>query len=244
MQKIMADTLADLELTDHNKLCLSRDGALKPLLQMLQHSDVDVKAVAVRALRNLSEVAPNGLQLIKEGAKNPLFELLFCHNLPSSKLREEVAKTIMHLAMSTTSPEASEEQISLLETEDDIFKLFSLVSYTGPDTQETLLLTFHALCKSPFGFDIRRDLRQVHIQLFVLMHQLEEFLGCYNPFFTSLVCYPMKLRIKDIYFQLETTNLFFRFTISPQMKQFEFQFLEFTTSNIYASPWISSLVFT
>ncbi|KAH6770974.1 hypothetical protein C2S52_015777 [Perilla frutescens var. hirtella] len=173
IQVIMADTLADLELTDHDKQCLSRDGALKPLLQMLQLSDTEVKTVAVRALENLSGVAANGLQLIKEGAKNPLFELLFCHVL--SKLRQHVAKTIMHLAMSTASPEASEDQIPLLETEEDVFKLFSLVSYTKPDTQETLLLTFHALCKSPSGFDIRRDLRQISaVKVLVHLCELDE----------------------------------------------------------------------
>lgn len=159
IQVIMAETLADLELTDHDKQCLSRDGALKPLLQMLQLDNTEVKSVAVRALENLSGVATNGLQLIKGGAKTPLFELLFCHAL--SKLRQHVAKTIMHLAMSAASPEASEEQIRLLETEEEVYRLFSLISYTGPDTQETILLTFHALCKSPSGFDIRRDLRQI-----------------------------------------------------------------------------------
>lgn len=158
---MMADTLADLELTDHDKQCLSRDGALKPLLQMLQHDDIEVKSAAIRALENLSGVASNGLQLIKEGAKNLLFELLFWH--AASKLRQHVAKTIMHLAMSTASTEASEDQIRLLETEEDIFKLFSLVQYTGPETQETLLLSFHALCRSPSGSDIRRELRQVGI---------------------------------------------------------------------------------
>lgn len=158
---MMAETLGDLELTDHNKLCLSRDGALQPLLEMMKNRDIEVKATAVKALENLSAVAANGLQLIKQGAKTPLFDLLFCHSLSSSKLRQQVAKTIRNLAISTTS----DEQILLLETEDDIFKLFSLVSYSGPDTQETLLQTFHALCKSHFGINIRRDLRQVCIQL-------------------------------------------------------------------------------
>lgn len=155
----MAETLADLELTDHDKQCLSRDGALKALLQMLRLDKTEVKAVAVRALENLSSVPSNGLQLIREGAKDVLFELLFCHAL--TKLRLNVAKTIMHLAVSVASPEASEDQIRLLGKEEDVFKLFSLVSFNGPDTQEVLLITFHALCKSPSGSDIRRDLRQV-----------------------------------------------------------------------------------
>ncbi|KAL8534612.1 hypothetical protein ACS0TY_010578 [Phlomoides rotata] len=175
VQMMMAETLGELELTDHNKLCLSRDGALKPLLQMIKNCDIEVKTMAVKALENLSSVAANGLQLIKEGAKTPLFELLFCHSLSSSKLRQQVAKTIMNLAMSTTSPEATDEQILFLETEDDIFKLFSLVSYTEPDTQKTLLQTFHALCKSPFGFNVRRDLRQIcAVKILVQLCELDD----------------------------------------------------------------------
>ncbi|KAG6429446.1 hypothetical protein SASPL_107497 [Salvia splendens] len=173
IQVIMADTLADLELTDHDKQCLSRDGALKPLLQMLQLDDIEVKSVAVRALDNLSGVASNGIQLIKEGAKSQLFELLFCHAL--SQLRQHVARIIMHLAMSTASPDASADQIRLLETEEDIFKLFSLVSFTGPDTQETLLHTFHALCRSPSGLDIRRELRQISaVKILVQLCELDD----------------------------------------------------------------------
>lgn len=162
MKMKMADALASIELTDHNQLCLSRNGALKPLLEMLRHDDIEVKSMAVKALQNVVGVASNGIQLIKEGAKDPLFELLFCHALSLPELRKQVAKTIMYLAMATTSPEASaEEQISLLETEDDIFKLFSLVSYTGPDMQETILQTFHTICKSFSGLGTRNYLRQV-----------------------------------------------------------------------------------
>ncbi|XP_057774193.1 U-box domain-containing protein 43-like [Salvia miltiorrhiza] len=186
IQVIMADTLADLELTDHDKQCLSRGGALKALLQMLELDDIEVKSAAVRALENLSGVAPNGLQLIKQGAKTPLFELLFCH--AASKLRLHVAKTIMHLAMSTASMEASEDQIRLMETEEDIFKLFSLVSYTGPEMQETLLLTFHALCRSPSGLDVRRELRQISaVKILVHLCELDDLAVRANA--VKLLCY-------------------------------------------------------
>ncbi|PIN21407.1 Chaperone-dependent E3 ubiquitin protein ligase (contains TPR repeats) [Handroanthus impetiginosus] len=175
VQTIMAETLADIELTDHNKLCLSSEGALKPLLQMLHNSDIEVKGVAVKAIEHLLGVAPNGLQLIKEGAKDPLFELLFCHTLSSRKLREHAAKSIMHLAVSTTSPEASEGQISLLETQEDIFKLFSLISYVAVDMQEILLLAFHAMCKSPSGLNIRSYLRQISaVKVLIQLCELDE----------------------------------------------------------------------
>ncbi|GFP93677.1 U-box domain-containing protein 43 [Phtheirospermum japonicum] len=176
MQTIMAEALADVELTDHNKLSLSKDGALKPLLQMLEQTDIDIKSASVRALQNLSGVAQNGLQLIKEGAKAPLFELLFCHTLSSStKLREHVAKTIMHMAESTTSSEAFGERVVLLEREDDVFKLFSLISYSGPDMQETLLLTFRALCGSSCGLNIRTNLRQIcAVKVLVQLCELDD----------------------------------------------------------------------
>lgn len=177
MQVIMAETLAEIELTDHNKLCLSREGALKPLLNMLHNSDIEVNKAAVKALQNLSGVAQNGLQLIKEGAKDPLFELLFNHNLSFPDFRENVAKMIMHLAISTTTKEAFKDQISLLESEDDVFKLFSLISLTEPDMQQILLLTFQALCKSSSGSAVRTNLRQVtsafsNLRFLLFLHEI------------------------------------------------------------------------
>ncbi|KAL3651302.1 hypothetical protein CASFOL_004304 [Castilleja foliolosa] len=177
MQTVMAEALADVELTDHNKLSLSKDGAIKPLLKMLDQPDIDIKSASVRALENLSGVTQNGLQLIKEGAKAPLFDLLFCHTLSSSsaKLREHVAKTIMHMAESTASPEAFEERVVLIESEDDVFKLFSLISYSGPDMQETLLLTFRALCGSSCGLNIRTNLQQIcAVKVLVQLCELDD----------------------------------------------------------------------
>ncbi|KAJ0101553.1 hypothetical protein Patl1_05230 [Pistacia atlantica] len=158
---IMAETLSEIELTDHNKLALFREGALGPLLQMLSHSDLEMKIAAVKALKNLSHIPQNGLQMIKEGALKPLFELLYRHGLSSSSFREGVAAIIMHLATATCSQEANDLQISMLESEEDIFKLFSLISLTGPDIQKSILRTFQAMCQSPSGPDIRAKLRQL-----------------------------------------------------------------------------------
>lgn len=159
----MAETLAEIELTDHNKLSIVKDGALPPLVQMLSHGDIDMKKVAVRALLNLSNLPENGQQMIKEGAVGPLFELLYRHSLAEPKLREQVAATIMHLSESTSTQEVNHEQVLLLESDEDILKLFSLVSLTGPDIQPSILKTFYALCQSPSGSDVRMKLRQVNI---------------------------------------------------------------------------------
>lgn len=171
---IMAETFSEIELTDHYKLSIVKDGALSPLLQMLSHGELEMKKVAVKALLQLSDLPQNGLQMIKEGAVGPLFELLYRHSLSSPPLREQVAKTIMHLAISTTLQEADQEQILLLESEEDIFKLFSLVSLTGPDIQRSILHTFQALCHSPNGLDIRTKLRQLSaVQVLVQLCEVD-----------------------------------------------------------------------
>lgn len=160
---LMAKTLSEVELTSQSKLFLSRDGVLRPLHQMLSHNDLEMKKVVVQALQNLSSVPQIGVQMIKEGVLGPLFEILYRHSLSSPTLNKQVATTVMHLAISTTAPEAGQVKISFLESEEDIFKFFSLISLTGPDVQESILRTFNALCGSPSGLDIRTNLRKVCI---------------------------------------------------------------------------------
>ncbi|KAA8540071.1 hypothetical protein F0562_026763 [Nyssa sinensis] len=171
---VMAKTLSEIELTDHNKLSLFKNGALRPLLQLLSHGDIETKKVAVKALQNLSSVPQNGLQMIREGATGPLFELLYCHSFSLPSLREQVAAIIMHLAISTTEQESDQMQISLLESEEDIFKLFSLISLTGPEVQRCILQTFNAMCQSPSGLQIRNALRQLSaVQVLVQLCELD-----------------------------------------------------------------------
>lgn len=161
VKRNMAETLGEIELTDHNKLSVARGGALRPLLLMLSKDDLEMKKVSVKAFLNLSSVPQNGQQIIKEGAVRPLFEILYRHSLSMPTLREQVAATIMHLATSTTSQDSDSEPLVLLESDEDIFKLFSLISFTGPDIQRSILKTFHALCLPPSGLDIRMKLRKV-----------------------------------------------------------------------------------
>ncbi|KAK8560981.1 hypothetical protein V6N13_026416 [Hibiscus sabdariffa] len=159
---LMAKTLSEIELTDHHKLSLVKDGgALGPLLQLLSHDDLEMKTVAVKALQNLSSLPQNGLQMIKEGALGPLLEILYRHSLSSPSLREQVAVVVMHLAKSTNTTAAGDDQISLLESDEEVFRLFSLISFTGPDIQRNILEAFCAMCRSSSGPDIREKLRQL-----------------------------------------------------------------------------------
>lgn len=157
----MTETLSEIALTDQNKLSLVKDGALQPLLQLFLNNDVEIKKVAVKALQQLSSLPENGLQMIKEGVAQPLLELLYCHSLESPTLLEQVVTTIMHLAISATHQQAEAEQVSFLDSEEDIFKFFSLISLVEPEIQNKILKAFHALCQSLYGFRIRRRLRQI-----------------------------------------------------------------------------------
>ncbi|TKY74058.1 U-box domain-containing protein 43 [Spatholobus suberectus] len=172
MKIVMTETLSEITLTDQNKLSLVKDGALQPLLQLLLNNDVEIKKVAVKALLQLSSLPENGLQMIKEGVAQPLLELLYCHSLQSPILLEQVVATIMHLAISTTHQQAEAEQVSLLDSEEDIFKFFSLISLTEPEIQNKILKTFQALCRSFYGSRVRKRLRQISAAK-VLVHLLE-----------------------------------------------------------------------
>ena len=161
MKTMMASTLAELELTDHNKASLFEGGALGPLLHLVSCGDVRMKKVAVKALQNLSSLPANGLQMIKEGAVQPLLGLLFQNISSSSSLCELAAATIVHLALSTVSQESSPTPISLLESDNDTFRLFSLINLTGSNVQQNILRAFHALCQSPSALNIKTKLTEV-----------------------------------------------------------------------------------
>lgn len=159
----MARNLAEMELTDHNKESLFEGGALHPLLELVSHDDMDMKKVAIRALENLSSLPKNGLQMIREGAEQPLLDILFHSSSSYSSLCEHAAATIMHLAASTVSQDSDQTPVSFLESDEDISKLFSLVSLTGPSVQKSIIQTFYILCQSCSTTDIKAKLIQVYI---------------------------------------------------------------------------------
>ncbi|KAF4384514.1 hypothetical protein F8388_003821 [Cannabis sativa] len=158
VKKKMAMNLAEMELTEHNKESLFEGGVLHPLLGLVLHDDIDMKRVAIRALRNLSSLPKNGLQMIREHAERPLLGLLFSRNMSHSSLQELIAATIMNLATSTVSQDSNQPPVSFLESDEDISTLFSLVSFTGPNVQIDIIRTFHILCQSRSSTNIKAKL--------------------------------------------------------------------------------------
>ncbi|CAL0308872.1 unnamed protein product [Lupinus luteus] len=154
----MATTLAEMELSDQNKESLLECGILPPLLQLVSHNDVQMKTMALKVIQNVSSLKKNGLEMIRQGAARPLLDILFKQSL-SSSLREHVAPVIMQLAASTISQNA-ETPVLLLQSDDDVFNLFSLI-YTGSDiVRQYTIQTFYALCQSPSASDIKTKLKE------------------------------------------------------------------------------------
>ncbi|KAK9093865.1 hypothetical protein Scep_025334 [Stephania cephalantha] len=169
VQMIMTKTLAEMELSDYYKLVLFESGVLDPLIQLVSHVDIEMKLVAARALQSLSTVPQNGLWMIREGAMGALLDLLYHGSTSCPSLRELAAVIIMNIAISTTNDEAGQIEAPLLENDDDIFKLFSLINLTPPNVQKCILQIFHAMCRGPSAADIKSKIRQTAIPVLVLL---------------------------------------------------------------------------
>ncbi|KAI8572855.1 hypothetical protein RHMOL_Rhmol01G0232500 [Rhododendron molle] len=155
----MAKTLAEMELTDLNKSSLLDDGVLGSLRHLISHGSTEMKQVAVKALQNLSSLPKNGLQMLREGTVVPLLDLL-CHHTSPLTLREQIAATILQLALSTVSQDLSGTPVTFLESDEDISRLFSLISLSRPTIQQSILQAFHAMCQSPSATTIKTKLNQ------------------------------------------------------------------------------------
>lgn len=157
----MATTLAEMELTDHNKETLFAGGVLESLLHLVSNGDPQVKTMAIKALRNLSSLRKNGMEMIQQGAVRPLFDLIFRRSLPPSSLWEHVAAIIMQLAESTIVQD-TQTPVSLFESDNDVFKLFALIRFSEPpEVKRNIIQTFYALCQSPSASYIKTKLIEV-----------------------------------------------------------------------------------
>ncbi|KAI3981909.1 hypothetical protein MKX01_041172 [Papaver californicum] len=122
VKKLMARTLAEMELSDNGKSTLVEEGVLRPLFCLASDADLEMKEVA--------------------GSARLLLDHLHRHS-SSPRLREQVGATIMNLAKSTEADQSGLTRLSFLESGEDIFRLFSLIYLTGPTVQRSILQTFH-----------------------------------------------------------------------------------------------------
>lgn len=156
---IMATTLANIDITDSNKSTLVEEGVLGSLLSLTSQSDNEMKTLAMKGFRNLSSYPNNGPRMIREGVVVPILDLLCRHTTPPS-LREDAAVTITNLAISTASQDTSELHVSLLESDEDMIRLFSLIKFWGESVQKHILRAFHVMCQSPTHSILKAKLMQ------------------------------------------------------------------------------------
>ncbi|KAL0428700.1 UNVERIFIED_CONTAM: U-box domain-containing protein 44 [Sesamum radiatum] len=143
----MAKTLGEMELTDHNKSSLAESGVLDVLIVLVSHDDVEMKLVAIQALLNLASLKKNGQEMIKKGAVPPLLDILYQQTAPQ-RLRELVAATIVHLALSTIPEGSHWTPVLMLESDEDISQLFSLINMTSPTLQQKHSPSFSRHCSA------------------------------------------------------------------------------------------------
>ncbi|KAK1285716.1 U-box domain-containing protein 44 [Acorus calamus] len=155
----MVTALSKMELTDHSKADLFENGVLPPLLHMIENGNTEIQIVAGKSLQNLSSLPKNGLQMIRDGAVRPLLHLVYHNSITSSSLQEQTAAIIMNLAISATKSEADSTLI-LLDSDKDIFHLFSLVNLTRSTVQCSILRAFLAMCQLSSAVDMKAKLRQ------------------------------------------------------------------------------------
>ncbi|WOH04624.1 hypothetical protein DCAR_0624035 [Daucus carota subsp. sativus] len=174
VQLKMARTLAEMDITDHYKSSLFEQGVLHSLLQLMKEGDDQMKEVAVKALRNLSDLPQNGWHMIRQGSVSTLLSLLY-HPSSSTSLREQAAATIMHLAISTTVENTGESPVSLFESDDEINTFFSCIILAVPEVQESILRSFQAICQSPSASNVMKKLNQsTSIQVLVQLCELDD----------------------------------------------------------------------
>ncbi|KAL8088594.1 hypothetical protein AgCh_038394 [Apium graveolens] len=170
----MAITLAQIEITDQYKSSLFEQGVLHSLLQLIEEGDDQMKEIAVKALRNLSNLPQNGWHMIRQGSVSTLLGLLY-HPSSSTGLREQAAATIMHLAISTTVESTDEAPVVLFESDEEINTFFSCINLAVPEVQESILRSFQAIAQSPSASNVMKKLNQgASIKVLVQLCELDD----------------------------------------------------------------------
>jgi len=136
----MASALSRMGLTDQSKAALAQQGAIPPLVKMISVGKLEAKAAALGALKNLSTLPDNRELLIEAGVIPPLLQLLFSVTSVMMSLKENAAATLANLAMASTTAETKiDHQGNILESDETMFQLLSLLNLAGPVIQGHLL---------------------------------------------------------------------------------------------------------
>lgn len=156
---LMATALARMALTDQGKVSLAREGAVSPLVKMITTGKLEAKSSAIGALQNLSTLADIRGHLISSGVIPPLLQLLFSVTSVVMSLKEQAAATLANLAKSSTTETKIDRQGNILESDETIYQLLSLLNLAGTVIQGHLLRALVGMSALPSAVLVRNKLR-------------------------------------------------------------------------------------
>lgn len=158
---VMASKLSEIGLTDQNNAALVKEGVVSPLIEMISNANLKSKLAAIGALQILSSLPENALRMIKDGVVRPVLNLLCMPQSSVLALREKAANTYANLAMPTALAERTSDAIlALLESDEIIYQLLSLINLTPPSIHGSIIQAFHAICCVPSAVETRENLRE------------------------------------------------------------------------------------
>jgi hypothetical protein len=158
---LMASALSRMGLTDQSKAALAAQGAIPPLVKMISVGKMEAKAAALGALKNLSTLPDNREPMIEAGVIPPLLQLLFSVTSVMMSLKENAAATLANLAMASTTAETKiDHHGNILESDETMFQLLSLLNLAGPAIQGHLLRALLGMASIPNGRDVRTKMRE------------------------------------------------------------------------------------
>ncbi|CAI5476332.1 unnamed protein product, partial [Closterium sp. Yama58-4] len=155
---VMASALSRMSLTDQSKAVLVQQGAIPPLVTMIASGKLEAKAAALGALQNLSSLAANRNELIRAGVVPPLLTLLFSVTSVVMSLKEGAAAILANISMAGAAQAETrmESNGAMLESEETIFQLLSLMNLAGPNIQVNLLKALLGMASVPQAMEVRK----------------------------------------------------------------------------------------
>lgn len=161
-QIIMANAVSRMELTDQSRGVLVQLGLLPPLVKMVSEGNFELKSAALGALQNLSKLPENRDSMVKAGVVKLLLELLFTTRSVLMTIKEQAAVVFANLAVATTkSCDGTMDLLGkVLESNEIIYQLLSLLNLTGPVIQSQLLRALIGISCPPSAQGLRMTMRE------------------------------------------------------------------------------------
>ncbi|KAG9138250.1 hypothetical protein Leryth_001464 [Lithospermum erythrorhizon] len=164
MSKIlMASAISKMELTNHYRISLGKDGVIEPLVNMFNKGNFEAKLSALGALQNLSCSVENISLLINSGIVTALLQLLFSVTSVLMTLREPASAILAKIAQSG----------SIFVKHNVAQQMLSLLNVSNPVIQCNLLDALNSIVSHPRGSKVRKKMNSCGALQLLLLFLVE-----------------------------------------------------------------------